>query len=455
MAAQILYINNILEVCSKIPLKTGIYCYCCEKPLNRSELYVEAHLFHTHNIFTEEGNFIWKDETLYGSPWRYFTHAQKYIANCRICRRDVSVFYKSNLENHLNRHIKVMDKIREKINGCSGLSQHFTVDTENFKTNCKHCSWSIVTLDGRMQFEDELKFHQAKCRNINEHSESDGGTGYYNVDATIQQPVTAENYASTSFHNDRHERDSENQEDQQSADIMAQILYIKNIWEVCDKLPPKKGIYCYYCRKPVNGSAVSVEAHLFHVHKIFTTEGNFIWKDERRNCSPWRYFTHKQKYIANCIICGRDICVYYKGHLQNHLNRHIEMIDKIREEINRCSGLSQHFTVDTENFKTNCKHCSWSIDTFDGRMQFEDQLKFHQAKCRNINEHSESDGGRTGHYNVDATIQQPVTAENYASTSFHNDRHERGSENQEDQQRFNHSGQQGSRMPYEIWKPYE
>ncbi|XP_071629692.1 uncharacterized protein [Temnothorax longispinosus] len=57
-------------------------------------------------------------------------------------------------------------------------------------------------------------------------------------------------------------------------------------------------------------------------------------------------------------------------------------------------------------------------------------------------------------YAVIATIQQPVTAENYASTSFHNDRHGRGSENQEDQQRSNHSRQQESRMPKEIWKPY-
>ncbi|XP_071629824.1 uncharacterized protein [Temnothorax longispinosus] len=124
-------------------------------------------------------------------------------------------------------------------------------------------------------------------------------------------------------------------------------------------------------------------------------------------------------------------------------------------------------------------------------MQFETGiLQIHQAKCRNINEHSESDGG-TGHYNVDATIQQPVTtendastsfhndrhervsenqedqqryaviatiqqpvtAENYASTSFHNDRHGRGSENQEDQQSSNHSGQQGSRMSHQIWMP--
>ncbi|TGZ54444.1 hypothetical protein DBV15_12934, partial [Temnothorax longispinosus] len=67
-----------------------------------------------------------------------------------------------------------------------------------------------------MNYENKLMFHQAMCRNINKHSESDGGTGHYNVvDATIQQPVTVENYASTSFHNDRHERRSENQEDQQ------------------------------------------------------------------------------------------------------------------------------------------------------------------------------------------------------------------------------------------------
>ncbi|XP_071628345.1 uncharacterized protein [Temnothorax longispinosus] len=452
MAAQIRYINKISEICKE--LDNATHCPVCRKPSQaRSVLYLEAHLFHIHKIFTMEGNFIWEDESD-GSLWRYFTHEQKYIANCKICGRDICVYYKSYLQRHLNRHIKVMDKIREKINRCSRLSQHFTIDTENFKTNCKHCSWSIDTFDGRMPCEEQLIIHQTMCRNINEHSESDGGTGHYNVDATIQQPVTTENDASTSFHNDRHERRSENQEDQQSADIMAaQILYIKNIWEVCDKLPPKKGIYCYYCPKLLKVSAVSIEAHLFHMHNIFTTEGNFIWKDEIRNCSPWRYFTHDQKYIPNCIICGEAVRVYYKNHLERHLNRHIKMMDKIREKMYNCSVLSQHFTVDTENFKTNCKHCSWSIDTFDGRMQCEEHLKFHRAKCRNINKHSESDG-KTGHYNVNATIQQPVTAGNYASTSFHNDRHERRSENQEDQQRPNHSRQQGSRMPKEIWRPY-
>ncbi|XP_024885084.1 uncharacterized protein LOC112463120, partial [Temnothorax curvispinosus] len=221
--------------------------------------------------------------------------------------------------------------------------------------------------------------------------------------------------------------------------MAAQIRHIKNIWEECSTLPNCSDIQCDNCKQVFKKRGeLYVEAHLFHSHNTFTTEGNFIWKAET-NDSPWRYFTHErleQKYTPNCIICGKGVRVYYKSHLDSHLDRHIKALDKTREEINRCSGLSQHFTVDTENFKTNCKHCSWFIETFDGRMHNLTQiLTIHQAECPNINEHSESDGG-TGHYNVDATIQQPVTTENDASTSFHNDRHERVSENQEDQQRY-------------------
>ncbi|XP_071565536.1 uncharacterized protein [Temnothorax nylanderi] len=209
------------------------------------------------------------------------------------------------------------------------------------------------------------------------------------------------------------------------ADQHQEFTYCNTIWEHCERVKPeekkkyKGNTRCKQCKES-SSDMQYLEAHLYHAHKIHTTEGNFIWGDSIVE----RYFRREHKYIAKCNECGLVLHVYEKSKLLDHLELHPDILNTIQNEITS-SWLNDHFRIDTESGEAHCIHKCFSFKIVNGI----DFFKKHLAVSHWIKEHSESGRG-TRSYNVEATIQQPVAEGSYASTSTHH-RHRQG-----DQQSF-------------------
>ncbi|KYN36408.1 hypothetical protein ALC56_09368 [Trachymyrmex septentrionalis] len=395
---------------------------------------IKGHLYHMHNIWTEEDRLKWENDN--HLLWKYNDKVDLYKSRCKFCNNISLQSYIPLLKKHIKYcHIQeIRAIIREEIANKLSLSQNFEIHEENFSALCKRCNDKINIFYGI----DFLIHHMQSCNKCLRYRNQLEDN---NINRITQQSIADENTSTNSHHDNINRQTIGNRENQLSntsqycAGVTADLERSDNWMEEHFLKLDNSNIQCKWCNtiyeilNHIHTKMIVIKEHLYYEHEKYIEEDRLKWENDHDFI--WRYFDKTKLFIAKCKFCNVSLKCLHKLDLRDHLKTYHwkELQDVIEKEIANYL-LHVHFTINIATLTANCYHCNYTINIFYSNRGIDD-LRSH---CQHhVNENSKYEIGAAD-YSEDRIMQEDVAAENMNIRYDHESTYCQNFENQEDQQ---------------------